>query len=276
MDHHRHFGYIRKFWKKHKALVIEQLTHCVALVSACFEHCVLSCCKPSKAQAVCDCRCRLSVLLFHRCFACCLLQFLCLVGWFCFCFGFLVGEMSLSGIMQQQQQPILLCMLVVVLSLLLLCAHTESAMDWSSSSTSTVTELLSSSGSSSSKEQYDEIESSSVMRRMLANSPFFISYGSLSADRIPCPAGSGRSYYTNNCAAATGPARPYTRGCSAITLCARGWIVNVPSSCVVAFFYFCWRSFWWTTFRRWAKEMILCRPRDVGIIVLNAVLLGVL
>ncbi len=132
-------------------------------------------------------------------------------------FGFLVGEMGLSGM--QQQQPILLCMLVVALSLLFLCAHTESAMDWSSSSTSMVTELLS---SSSSKEQYDEIESSSVTRRMLANSPFFISYGSLSADRIPCPAGSGRSYYTNNCAAATGPARPYTRGCSAITLCARG------------------------------------------------------
>ncbi len=147
--------------------------------------------------------------------ACCS-SFVCLV-WFFFCCGFLVGEMSLSGIMQQQQQPILLCMLVVVLSLLLLCAHTESAMDWSSSSTSMVTELL-----SSSKEQYDEIESSSVTRRMLANSPFFISYGSLSADRIPCPAGSGRSYYTNNCAAATGPARPYTRGCSAITLCARG------------------------------------------------------
>lgn len=148
--------------------------------------------------------------------ACCS-SFVCLV-----CFGFPVGKMSLSGIMQQQQQRILLCMLVVVLSLLLLCAHTESAMDWSSSSTSMVTELLSSSGSSSSKEQYDEIESSSVTRRMLANSPFFISYGSLSADRIPCPAGSGRSYYTNNCAAATGPARPYTRGCSAITLCARG------------------------------------------------------
>ncbi len=141
--------------------------------------------------------------------------------WFGFVFvyfWFFGGEMGRSG-MQQQQQPILLCMLVVVLSLLLLCAHTESAMDWSSSSTSMVTELLS---SSSSKEQYDEIESSLVARRMLANSPFFISYGSLSADRIPCPAGSGRSYYTNNCAAATGPVRPYTRGCSAITLCARG------------------------------------------------------
>ncbi len=150
---------------------------------------------------------------------CLLLAAVLLFVWFgfVFVFVFLVGEMGLSG-MQQQQQPFLLCMLVVVLSLLLLCAHTESAMDWSSSSTSMVTELL----SGSRKEQYDEIESSLVTRRMLANSPFFISYGSLSADRIPCPAGSGRSYYTNNCAAATGPVRPYTRGCSAITLCARG------------------------------------------------------
>ncbi len=88
MDHHRHFGYFTKLRKKCEALVTEQLTHCIGLVSACFGHCVLlSCCKPSKAQAVCDCCCRLSVLLFHRCFACCLLQFLCLV-WFCFCSSF--------------------------------------------------------------------------------------------------------------------------------------------------------------------------------------------
>lgn len=50
----------------------------------------------------------------------------------------------------------------------------------------------------------------------------FISWQSLLADQIPCPAGTGRSYYTPNCDLATGPVVPYYRGCSAITLCARG------------------------------------------------------
>ncbi|KAK2967584.1 hypothetical protein RJ640_030455 [Escallonia rubra] len=47
----------------------------------------------------------------------------------------------------------------------------------------------------------------------------YISYGALSANRIPCPARSGRSYYTHNCFRARGPANPYTRGCSFITRC---------------------------------------------------------
>ncbi|WOG98992.1 hypothetical protein DCAR_0418338 [Daucus carota subsp. sativus] len=50
---------------------------------------------------------------------------------------------------------------------------------------------------------------------------YYISYGALSANRIPCPARSGRSYYTHNCHSATGPAHPYSRGCSAITRCRR-------------------------------------------------------
>ncbi|KAL7141400.1 hypothetical protein ABFS83_08G050400 [Erythranthe nasuta] len=50
---------------------------------------------------------------------------------------------------------------------------------------------------------------------------YYISYGALSADRIPCPPRSGRSYYTHNCYRARGPAHPYTRGCSAITQCRR-------------------------------------------------------
>ena len=50
---------------------------------------------------------------------------------------------------------------------------------------------------------------------------YYISYGALSANRIPCPPRSGRSYYTHNCYKATGPVHPYTRGCSRITLCRR-------------------------------------------------------
>ncbi|KAL6273705.1 hypothetical protein ACE6H2_024397 [Prunus campanulata] len=50
---------------------------------------------------------------------------------------------------------------------------------------------------------------------------YYISYGALSANRIPCPPRSGRSYYTHNCFKARGPVRPYTRGCSRIARCRR-------------------------------------------------------
>uniref|UniRef100_A0A7N0T9T3 Uncharacterized protein n=1 Tax=Kalanchoe fedtschenkoi TaxID=63787 RepID=A0A7N0T9T3_KALFE len=50
---------------------------------------------------------------------------------------------------------------------------------------------------------------------------YYISYGALSANRVPCPPRSGRSYYTHNCFRATGPVRPYFRGCSAISRCRR-------------------------------------------------------
>ncbi|CAN6445289.1 unnamed protein product [Victoria cruziana] len=50
---------------------------------------------------------------------------------------------------------------------------------------------------------------------------YYISYGALSANRVPCPPRSGRSYYTHNCYRARGPVRPYHRGCSAITHCSR-------------------------------------------------------
>ncbi|KAK4416188.1 protein RALF-like 34 [Sesamum alatum] len=50
---------------------------------------------------------------------------------------------------------------------------------------------------------------------------YYISYGALSANRVPCPPRSGRSYYTHNCYRARGPVHPYTRGCSAITRCRR-------------------------------------------------------
>ncbi|GMI68824.1 ralf-like 34, RAPID ALKALINIZATION FACTOR 34 [Hibiscus trionum] len=50
---------------------------------------------------------------------------------------------------------------------------------------------------------------------------YYISYGALSANRIPCPPRSGRSYYTHNCFQAHGPVHPYSRGCSRITRCRR-------------------------------------------------------
>ncbi|GMY11774.1 protein RALF-like 34 [Fagus crenata] len=50
---------------------------------------------------------------------------------------------------------------------------------------------------------------------------YYISYGALAANRIPCPPRSGRSYYTHDCFKASGPVHPYTRGCSRITLCRR-------------------------------------------------------
>ncbi|KAK1439000.1 hypothetical protein QVD17_04815 [Tagetes erecta] len=50
---------------------------------------------------------------------------------------------------------------------------------------------------------------------------YYISYGALSANRVPCPPRSGRSYYTQNCWKATGPVHPYSRGCSTITRCRR-------------------------------------------------------
>ncbi|OMO56675.1 Rapid ALkalinization Factor [Corchorus capsularis] len=69
----------------------------------------------------------------------------------------------------------------------------------------------------------DEEEESGYSRRSLfwKRMRYYISYGALSANRIPCPPRSGRSYYTHNCFKAHGPVHPYTRGCSKITRCRR-------------------------------------------------------
>ncbi|KAK3222046.1 hypothetical protein Dsin_009071 [Dipteronia sinensis] len=67
----------------------------------------------------------------------------------------------------------------------------------------------------------DENEYSSRRSLFWHGMRYYISYGALSADRIPCPPRSGRSYYTHNCYKARGPVHPYTRGCSAITRCRR-------------------------------------------------------
>ncbi|KAJ7545349.1 hypothetical protein O6H91_09G116400 [Diphasiastrum complanatum] len=62
-----------------------------------------------------------------------------------------------------------------------------------------------------------------IRRRVLNQQRIYISYGSLSADRVPCPPMSGRSYYTPNCNSAYGRANPYRRGCSAISRCRRDY-----------------------------------------------------
>lgn len=57
--------------------------------------------------------------------------------------------------------------------------------------------------------------------RLLRRIRYYISYGALAANRVPCHPRSGRSYYTQNCYGATGPVRPYHRSCTAITRCRR-------------------------------------------------------
>ncbi|KAL0432512.1 UNVERIFIED_CONTAM: protein RALF-like 34 [Sesamum latifolium] len=74
------------------------------------------------------------------------------------------------------------------------------------------------------EEQAQEEQEGLPRRSLYWNSParkYYISYGALSANRVPCPPRSGRSYYTHNCFRARGPVHPYTRGCSAITRCRR-------------------------------------------------------
>lgn len=56
---------------------------------------------------------------------------------------------------------------------------------------------------------------------LAASTQYYISYGSLDANRAPCPAGTGRSYYTQSCQG-SGAVQPYVRSCNQITRCARG------------------------------------------------------
>ncbi|KAI3699577.1 hypothetical protein L2E82_43981 [Cichorium intybus] len=70
-------------------------------------------------------------------------------------------------------------------------------------------------------EDDDDLSDSARRSLLWWNTRYYISYGALSANRVPCPPRSGRSYYTHNCWRARGPVRPYTRGCSTITRCRR-------------------------------------------------------
>ncbi|CAK9315191.1 unnamed protein product [Citrullus colocynthis] len=69
----------------------------------------------------------------------------------------------------------------------------------------------------------DELDLQQDPRRSLfwSRVHYYISYGALAANRIPCPPRSGRPYYTHNCYKARGPVNPYSRGCTAITRCRR-------------------------------------------------------
>ncbi|KAL5078906.1 hypothetical protein RYX36_007327 [Vicia faba] len=69
----------------------------------------------------------------------------------------------------------------------------------------------------------EDMDSDDFSRRSLfwSRVKYYISYGALAANRIPCPPRSGRSYYTHKCYEARGSVHPYTRGCSAITRCRR-------------------------------------------------------
>ncbi|CAA2988966.1 RALF-like 34 [Olea europaea subsp. europaea] len=69
------------------------------------------------------------------------------------------------------------------------------------------------------EEEDDELNRRSLYWKSRAPRRHYISYGALSANRIPCPPRSGRSYYTPSCHRARGAVNPYTRGCSAITRC---------------------------------------------------------
>ncbi|CAH8329789.1 unnamed protein product [Eruca vesicaria subsp. sativa] len=73
------------------------------------------------------------------------------------------------------------------------------------------------------EESFEDAEEDVVDRRSLywKRKRYYISYGALSANRVPCPPRSGRSYYTHNCFRARGPVHPYSRGCSSITRCRR-------------------------------------------------------
>ncbi|KAL3634219.1 hypothetical protein CASFOL_021273 [Castilleja foliolosa] len=70
-------------------------------------------------------------------------------------------------------------------------------------------------------EDEDGLPRRSLYWRAPAPRKYYISYGALSANRIPCPARSGRSYYTHNCYKTQAPVNPYYRGCTAVTRCRR-------------------------------------------------------
>lgn len=72
------------------------------------------------------------------------------------------------------------------------------------------------------EDEEEDVESGFSRRSLFwRRMKYYISYGALSANRIPCPPRSGRSYYTHNCYKARGPVHPYSRGCSVITRCRR-------------------------------------------------------
>ncbi|XP_021714317.1 protein RALF-like 34 [Chenopodium quinoa] len=96
--------------------------------------------------------------------------------------------------------------------------------DWASSSAMSSAMMYSSGGEELDLDlevDLDDVDVESRRSLYWKRKVYYISYGALSANRVPCPPRSGRSYYTHNCFAAHGPANPYSRGCSCITRCRR-------------------------------------------------------
>lgn len=125
-------------------------------------------------------------------------------------------------------------MMLVSLSMLILL-NQYAALGWSAGSSSSSSSAMSVGvGSKSSSLGMDDLHGEEMRRRLLQVTPapapapaatgtgVYIGYGVLSAGYVPCPPQTGRSYYTSNCDSATGAVQPYSRGCSTITLCARG------------------------------------------------------
>ncbi|KAJ6679091.1 RAPID ALKALINIZATION FACTOR-LIKE [Salix purpurea] len=77
---------------------------------------------------------------------------------------------------------------------------TSEALEWPS--TMSVNDELSDS-------EDEEYGGGSQRRSMYGGAKhYYISYGALSANRVPCPARSGRSYYTHDCFRSRGQANP--------------------------------------------------------------------
>ncbi|KAG8632635.1 protein RALF-like 34 [Manihot esculenta] len=108
---------------------------------------------------------------------------------------------------------------LIILSLSILCVVAEAQLEWPSS-TSTMRFHDEMSGSES-EDEYDERWSGEGRALHVKAKHYDISYGALSANRLPCPPRSGRSYYTHNCFRVRAPVNPYTRGCTSITHCRR-------------------------------------------------------
>ncbi|KAL6007626.1 hypothetical protein ACLOJK_033125 [Asimina triloba] len=94
----------------------------------------------------------------------------------------------------------------------------DSPLEWPPSTANSMYDLDGEMGSEDG-DVYGTMMTMGERRELYWRMHYYISYGALSANRIPCPPRSGRSYYTHNCYKATGPAHPYIRGCSRITLC---------------------------------------------------------
>ncbi|XP_074290406.1 protein RALF-like 22 [Silene latifolia] len=92
---------------------------------------------------------------------------------------------------------------------------------WSNPSAVTMSMWAYPGGSDTDMDTHFDFDEGGDRRSLYWKRSYYISYGALSANRVPCPPRSGRSYYTHDCYFARGPVHPYSRGCSSITRCRR-------------------------------------------------------